>query len=749
MSLKFTSYIQSFLGLNVKKANYPAPWNDVGDDVMGIDRRLYAGLKKTSPDSKLGGALYYTYAAAIHGLHPASANYRVFGVNNAGDCILEFEPPDGPPYIVLYNPWALQLRGAKGKPGKAEPLSIYNPGTGMSDCNEAFLTAIILGEHVRQCYPFVVDPAAFHLLYGEAVALDEQDMERSTAIGENFHAVFEAMTGTSGWKGLCDIGVAENICAMNSAIYYAMKEGFIKQVFGHMGLDESTGATKPVELPIINEKVKAISLLAYEDRRPDLGGEIYKLIGNTLCVLNAEHSVWIEMGDTAPDPVLSADPSRPTSASAEVNIDRMREICKINLSRDLTPGEAAMIPRMGENYVIDAKLATLAERIKSDWECTRTVDLAVNIILEGDAGSGKTAGSKFLADVWGIPRTKITMHPLFESADLIGAFYPIFADVDEWNIADNDKAALSKVRSMVENVSLRTEGDFPKSSDIISSIRRAFTSDEVRAAIREAYGIPSTDEAAFAPDMAWEKLGNNPASVPAVEDVIAEADRRFETAAFKLMTILCEQAENGGVNYRFTLSELMRAFKNGWLVEIQEAASVLRPGVLTQLNSLLEKDGRIELPNGQFIVRHPDTIVVITTNRDYAGNVDLNESLRDRCVYGLKMDNPTAEVMASRAMAQVPGVEKSIVLSAARAVCAVAEEARIKAIKGSFGMRSLIAWMLDLRRGDFSEESFLNRVIYKMTTREDDVELLLTAYRANCTFASKRDPKFAPRKSGR
>ena len=210
---------------------------------------------------------------------------------------------------------------------------------------------------------------------------------------------------------------------------------------------------------------------------------------------------------------------------------------------------------------------------------------------------------------------------------------------------------------------------------------------------------------------------------------------------FRLLNILTEQSQNGQVSYRFILSELMKAFQNGWLVEIQEAASVLRPGVLTELNSLLEPNGRIELPNGTFIRRHPDTIVVITTNRDYAGNVDLNESLRDRCIFGLKMDLPPEIVMAKRAMAQTGFDDEKVALAAAKTVSAVAQVAREKNIAGSFGMRSLIGWMLDLKRGYRSKEevekSFRKRVIYKMTTRDDDVAYLMDAYAANSSFASK------------
>lgn len=412
------------------------------------------------------------------------------------------------------------------------------------------------------------------------------------------------------------------------------------------------------------------------------------------------------------------------------------EALKAELALDihpLSPTEEQMVPVIGKNYVVDSKLLSAARAIKADWKFPG-LDLAPNFILEGDAGSGKTAATKFWASVFGIPRTKITMNPMFESANLIGAFYPIFADPEDWGLDEADEKAILSIRETIENVKI-SDGTAPSDNDIVQMIRRAFTSDEVRDKIRDAYNIPNEGEAYFDPQGCWEALGNTTEAPDAIE-VAVEVNRAFERRAFRLMNILTEKASSGTVSYRFVLSELMKAFQNGWLVEIQEAASVLRPGVLTELNSLLEPNGRIELPNGSYIRRHPDTIVVITTNRDYGGNVDLNESLRDRCLFGLKMDLPPAEVMAERAMAQTGFGDADIALAAAKTIIAVSDEAKSKNIRGSFGMRSLLAWMLDLRRGDYSEAAFMRRVVFKMTTRDDDVELLRACYQSNSNFSS-------------
>lgn len=415
-----------------------------------------------------------------------------------------------------------------------------------------------------------------------------------------------------------------------------------------------------------------------------------------------------------------------------MGIEEMKEKYQLPIHQ-LTLEEQKMVAILDANYVCDEKIVKIAETIHADWHLPLT-DLAPNIILEGDSGSGKTAATKFLSYVWGIPRTKMTMSPTFDSDNLVGAHYPVFNNIGDWKISESDKAALLAAQDALEAVSASdTDGQIP---DVLAALRRGFAQDSVRETIRLSYGIPTIEEITMDPGSAWEKLGHT--NAPPAEDAIkVEADRRFESVTYRLLSILSEQMQGGGVSYRFVPSELMKAFQNGWLVEIQEAASVLRPGVLTELNSLLEPNGRIELPNGEYIARHPDTIVIITTNRDYAGNMDINESLRDRCVLGEKMDLPPAPVMAARAMAQTGFDDTTEAIWAAEAVLAVMETAKSRNIRGVFGMRSLIAWMLDLKRGDYSTEAFMRRVIFKMTTRDEDVEMLKDAYEGNCKFAAR------------
>lgn len=413
------------------------------------------------------------------------------------------------------------------------------------------------------------------------------------------------------------------------------------------------------------------------------------------------------------------------------------ETLQKELALDIHPLESEekkMVAKLGTSYVVDENLKRVAKMIKRDWHSD--VDLAPNIILEGDAGSGKTAGTKFFSCVWGIPRTKMTMSPTMESSNLIGAFFPVFNDVTEWDVNDEDRNALKALEKHLMSGCVPGSDVPPKKGDLEKTMRIALSEKNARDVICRAYGLPSLEEALIDADSAWKRLGND-SPTPSIEDVVEQTTTAANTAVGRLINIICENEVAGNVSYKFIYSELMKAFERGWLCEIQEASSIMRPGVLTELNSLLEKNGRIELPNGKYIYRHPDTIIVFTTNRDYCGNYELNESLRDRCIVGLGMDKPTPDVMAARAMAQTGFDNPVVARAAAEIVSMVSDEAAAKGIRGNFGMRSLLAWMRDLADGDFSVETFSLRVIQKMTTRPDERVILEEIFQNNFRATSR------------
>ena len=74
-----------------------------------------------------------------------------------------------------------------------------------------------------------------------------------------------------------------------------------------------------------------------------------------------------------------------------------------------------------------------------------------------------------------------------------------------------------------------------------------------------------------------------------------------------------------------------------------------RPAALVKLNSLLDDTAAITLLNGEVIYRHPETIIILTTNLNYAGCRNFNESVLSRVQFVQHRKDMTVEQMVQRA----------------------------------------------------------------------------------------------------
>ncbi|WP_367566002.1 AAA family ATPase [Lacrimispora sp.] len=177
------------------------------------------------------------------------------------------------------------------------------------------------------------------------------------------------------------------------------------------------------------------------------------------------------------------------------------------------------------------------------------------------------------------------------------------------------------------------------------------------------------------------------------------------------------------VSYQFYPSEIVRAYENGWLLEIQEPTVIRDAAVLMALNSALEPDGSINLPT-RIVHRHPDFIAVITTNRGYNGCRPLNEALRDRIQHTEKMDLPPKAVMMERAAAKTGYSDETILSLLADTIITLDETAKANAIKGVAGMRSYLFWTDAVASGASLRASMYHKVIYKITTDPGEISIL-------------------------
>src|SRR5699024_6184795 len=79
--------------------------------------------------------------------------------------------------------------------------------------------------------------------------------------------------------------------------------------------------------------------------------------------------------------------------------------------------------------------------------------------------------------------------------------------------------------------------------------------------------------------------------------------------------------------FKYVDTPLVEAIRNGYVLELQEPTVIANPGVLVGLNSLLDRCNSVYLPNGETGQRHPDTVIIVTTNNDYDGRKPLKQTI--------------------------------------------------------------------------------------------------------------------------
>ncbi|PHK57984.1 AAA family ATPase [Enterococcus faecium] len=319
--------------------------------------------------------------------------------------------------------------------------------------------------------------------------------------------------------------------------------------------------------------------------------------------------------------------------------------------------EKQMIWKKPKSHRTSAEEWRIASEIKGNWQ---DPEMKIsNVLLEGDAGSGKTQLAKALSADLQLPYTKVTCFADMDKSDVFGALLPV---------VDSNKE---------------------QDQELLEAIYQTDTLEAVLTLIQNHYGID--------PFSAKEKL--------------AELVQRIEADY------------PDAIHYSYYPSEIVRAIEKGYLLEIQEPTVIRDASVLVALNSALESNGMLNLPTG-IIRRHPDCVIVITTNRNYQGNRPLNESLRDRMQHAEKMDLPALEVMAERAMAKTMIQKQELLLKMAEIIRLLDETAKANAIKGVAGMRSYFYWANTYKQGQDLLQSIYPKVLYKLSTDSDELAIL-------------------------
>lgn len=238
----------------------------------------------------------------------------------------------------------------------------------------------------------------------------------------------------------------------------------------------------------------------------------------------------------------------------------------LDSTREFTDEEKALMSDKYDNYVPDRKVLTAAELIKE----SRALNIpSNNIFWSGSTGTGKSTSSQMLAKMLGLPYVFLTISPDTLLSDLYVNILPATE-------ADKDSLdALTESLPSPTEIALDPVDAYKR---ITGKVREDVTENDCQIAIREKY---------------YELYNKS----------------------------------NGFIKVE---SPLVQAFRKGYCIEIQEANTCNKPGVLAGINAALDDLATIELPTGEVVKRHPDTVVIMTANIGYAGRRAMDESVIGR-----------------------------------------------------------------------------------------------------------------------
>ena len=371
--------------------------------------------------------------------------------------------------------------------------------------------------------------------------------------------------------------------------------------------------------------------------------------------------------------------------------------------------EQSLIPKLEDWYIIPEQVVGICHHAQAT---TGKPTQMRNFYLRGPAGTGKTAAARAIAAGLGLPYMKYTCSANSEIFDFIGQLIP---DVDGGSTGNAD---LDKERE-----ELKAMG--------------GITFENVKKLMQ----LPDLDDMDYDPVGTYKRLTGTDNEDATSQDCMAVVLSMVTDKVVQLSKKE-EKKDEKGQSFRYEESDFIRALKNGYLVEVQEPSTIAQPGVLVGLNSLLEQKGSITLPTGEIIQRHPDSVVVITTNVSYEGCRAVNQSVVDRMCLVMDIELPEPEVMVQRAMSITGETDELMVSDMVHVVNDMAETCRKNNITdGSVGMRSLIDWIVSTQITGDPYQSALMTVISKATTEKEDRDMLIDAVLD--PFFNKKKPKKA------
>ena len=529
-------------------------------------------------------------------------------------------------------------------------------------------------------------PDAYHLVVFDSVSgnITASGFDRNTEMVESYRLHSTANDGAAVMMAMMPALLSDKEFEEHFQTYMDARTA---------GYPDMTKATESMAILCDNayRRIKDDTNPAHIKVNVDKSGNVYRVSQAQL-----DSGAYTPTTVVAGEFLIFAKTGRVTVSAATNTIDHNDFVGKYQMTsvRKLSVLEESLVPKLEEWYIIPEQVVNICKHA----QVTTGKPMQMrNFLMRGPAGTGKTQGARAIAAGLHLPYMKYTCSASTEVFDFVGMVFP---KTDSMTTGDAD---LDKEREMLMSM---------------GGINYAN--------VAKIMNLPDLEDMDFDPAGVFQTLtgvANDDATSRDCMAVVID----MVTEKIKALSKPAENESSSGQSYTYVETDFIKALKNGYLVEIQEPTVITQPGVLVGLNSLLEQSGSITLPTGEIIQRHPDTVVVVTTNVTYEGCRGLNQSVVDRMSLVEDIELPSPEVMVQRVMAVTGATDEYQVSQMVQVVNDMSDYLRKNGITdGTCGMRSLIDWVNSAEITGDVYRSALSTVISKATADEEDREALKT-----------------------
>lgn len=367
----------------------------------------------------------------------------------------------------------------------------------------------------------------------------------------------------------------------------------------------------------------------------------------------------------------------------------------ISPSRVFTKEEQQMMVdnRLDETYIPDDIDFEVCEDIV---KTTNMKNPFRTLTFVGPPGTGKSAKTKAVANGIVLPHIIFSCHPNTEIFDFVGQVLP--PDMDNM-----DKEAWNLAAKVEELGGLNFRN------------------------LAKIYELPSSEDISICPEEVYlditgsktTPLGKKPTVDDAIKAWTQHMHIKFNEALRQMQV-----ATKGQASFRYAKSEFLIGVEKGWTIEVQEPTTVVNQGVFVGLNSILN-EGVYTLQTGETVYRHPDNVIIFTTNVDLEGLNDMNVSFLDRSQEVYSIQKPPIQDICDRVMSISGNTDRKLVMEICKVCDSIATMMDKEGITdGICGIRSAINWATKATYAN-PYRAALSTVIGKTSLREENQKRML------------------------